>query len=105
MQEARRRQKELEQVERQNAAAASVGPGPQATPHFAVPSARPHSARSARFAEGTLDSTSGIAGDCVGLYSKAADDMQYQNQRSQSSFKLVSQILLSRFHLLCDPSP
>ena len=52
MQEARRRQKELEQVERQNAAAATLGPGPQATPHFAVPSARPHSARSARFAEG-----------------------------------------------------
>ncbi|KAL3143025.1 hypothetical protein ABBQ38_003304 [Trebouxia sp. C0009 RCD-2024] len=50
--EARRRQKELEQVERQNAAATAAGPGPQATPHFAVPSARPHSARSARFAEG-----------------------------------------------------
>ena len=55
MQEARRRQKELEQVERQNAAAATAGPGPQATPHFPVPSARPHSARSARFAEGVHD--------------------------------------------------
>ena len=58
MQEARRRQKELEQVERQNAAAAAVGPGSQATPHFAVPMARPHSARSARFAEGMLGLTS-----------------------------------------------
>ncbi len=54
MQEARRRQKELEQVERQNAAAAVASPGPQATPQFAVPAARPHSAHSARFAEGVL---------------------------------------------------
>lgn len=52
-QEARRRQKELEQIERQNAAAAMASAGPQATPHFPVPAARPHSARSARFAEGS----------------------------------------------------
>ena len=52
VQEARRRQKELEQVERQNAAAVVASPGPQAPPHFPVPTARPHSARSARFAEG-----------------------------------------------------
>ena len=54
VQEAMRRQKELEQVERQNAAAVVASPGPQATPHFPVPAARPHSARSARFAEGEL---------------------------------------------------
>ena len=52
VQEARRRQKELEQVERQNAAAVVASPGPQAPPHFPAPTARPHSARSARFAEG-----------------------------------------------------
>lgn len=65
MQEARRRQKELEQVERQNAAAATVGPGSQATPHFAVPVARPHSARSARFAEGMLGLTAWLAPRCL----------------------------------------
>jgi len=52
VQEARRRQKELEQVERQNAAAVVASPGPQAPPHFPASAARPHSARSARFAEG-----------------------------------------------------
>ncbi|DBA99964.1 TPA: hypothetical protein ACH3X1_013838 [Trebouxia sp. C0004] len=50
--EARRRQKEVEQVERQNAAAVVASPGPQVPPHFPAPAARPHSARSARFAEG-----------------------------------------------------
>ena len=55
LQEARRRQKELEQVERQNAAAVVPGTGPQAAPSFPLPAARPQSARSARFAQGIAD--------------------------------------------------
>ena len=54
LQESRRRQKELEQVERQNAAAAMASPGLQSAPSGtpAGPSGRPPSARSTRFAEG-----------------------------------------------------